>query len=231
MPNTEERITARDARAAEKAGPKFSPGEIIDCTAQNGREYQNAFVIKWVGEGSLGRPEFRETYSVSTPDGMQYATDNKMTLVARPISGDASAAAEKPAESSYAVFIAGRAWKVKTTTESVARKMQPVGTVAKEYFPLARRAEAAVSWVGNEKHNPGERLHWARGKSDDHLDCAGRHMTENEDWDVTVLPDGRVFAVLHAAQHAWRASALAQLAAEKYGGMVIMELEGSPGGG
>lgn len=123
------------------------------------------------------------------------------------------------------IYANGKTWVRKTLTEAAERKMQPVGTVAKNYFPLARRAEAAVAWIGNEKHNPGQELHWDRRKSNDHLDCAGRHMTESEDWDVTVLPDGRAFAVLHAAQLAWRASALAQLAAEKYGGVVVMQLE------
>lgn len=124
-----------------------------------------------------------------------------------------------------AILSDGRLWNVKPLLEAALRKMQPVGTVMKNYFPLADRARAAVAWLGNEKHNPGERLYWARGKSDDHLDCAGRHLTESDDWDVTVLPDGRVFAVLHAAQAAWRASALAQIAAEKYRGTVIVELE------
>lgn len=118
----------------------------------------------------------------------------------------------------------GKVWNVKEVAAAALRKMMPVGTVLKTYFPLARRAEAAVAWLGNEKHNPGEELHWARGKSDDHLDCLGRHMSESEDWDVTVLPDGRAFAVLHAAQAAWRASALAQLKAEEYGGVVVVEL-------
>lgn len=119
----------------------------------------------------------------------------------------------------------GKVWKIKPLAEAVLRKMQPVGTLLKEYFPLARRGEAAVAWVGNEKHNPGEPLHWAKDKSNDHLDCAGRHLSESDDWDVTVLPDGRAFAVLHAAQLAWRASALAEIAAEKYGGCVIFQVE------
>lgn len=124
----------------------------------------------------------------------------------------------------------GKVWDIKALSEAVIRKMMPVGTVAKKYFPLARRAEAAVSWLGNEKHNPGEELNWARDKSNDHLDCAGRHLTESDDWDVTVLPDGRAYAVLHAAQLAWRASALAELAAEKYSGVVIVQLEVPCGG-
>lgn len=118
-----------------------------------------------------------------------------------------------------------RAMKV---DDAAIRKMQPVGTVGRAYFPLADRARAAVAWVGNEKHNPGEPLHWARGKSDDHLDAMIRHATESEDWDTVVLPDGRVFQILHAAEAAWRASALAQLVAEKYGGEVIRVINPTP---
>lgn len=110
-------------------------------------------------------------------------------------------------------------------TESQIRKMQPVGSIVTLYFPDALRAVAAVAWVGNEKHNPGQHLHWARGKSDDHLECAVRHLQDanREQWDVTTLKDGRQYAVLHAAEAAWRALALLQLAVEQ-GGEVIQVL-------
>lgn len=115
--------------------------------------------------------------------------------------------------------------------DSAVRKMQPVGTIITQYFPDALLAVAAVAYVGNEKHNPGEPLHWARGKSDDHLDCDARHLIDSqrqghpEDvWDVTTLKDGRSFAVLHLAQHAWRALALLQLEVERQGGDVIQVL-------
>lgn len=126
--------------------------------------------------------------------------------------------------------------------ESAIRKMQPVGTIVTQYFPDALLAVAAVAYVGNEKHNPGEPLHWARGKSDDHLDCDVRHVIDANrsndvtrqramernmpppEWDVTTLKDGRSFAVLHLAQHAWRALALLQLEVERQGGDVIRVL-------
>lgn len=113
-------------------------------------------------------------------------------------------------------------------SDAQMRKMQPVGTIITQYFPDALLAVAAVAYVGNEKHNPGEKLHWARGKSDDHLDCDARHLIDanrpGETWDVTRLKDGREFAVLHLAQHAWRALALLQLEVEKQGGEVIKVL-------
>lgn len=112
--------------------------------------------------------------------------------------------------------------------ESAVRKMLPVGTLISQYFPDALLAVSAVAYVGNEKHNPGEPMHWARGKSDDHLECDARHLIDSQrsgsEWDVTTLKDGRSFAVLHLAQHAWRALALLQLEVERQGGDVIRVL-------
>jgi hypothetical protein len=115
-------------------------------------------------------------------------------------------------------------------SDSQLRKMMPVGVVATEYFPLGDRGRAAVSWVGNEKHNPNEHLHWARGKSDDHLDALVRHLQDMaapgaDGWDTVVLPDGRVYQVRHASAASWRASAIAQLDAESVNGQVIRRLK------
>jgi hypothetical protein len=64
--------------------------------------------------------------------------------------------------------------------DSAERKMYPVFSGVLQYFPAAIAALANHSYLGNEKHNPGQPLHWARGKSDDHLDAAGRHLTERD---------------------------------------------------
>lgn len=101
------------------------------------------------------------------------------------------------------------------------RKMLPVGTLLKQYFPDAFRAVAAVSWVGNQKHNPNLPLHWARGKSDDHLDCLIRHAMEKDVWDVVEV-DGKMYSTLHSASAAWRALALCQLEAEREGRFLIV---------
>lgn len=111
-----------------------------------------------------------------------------------------------------------------TVSEAALRKMQPVGTIITSYFPDALRAVAAVAYVGNEKHNPGEKLHWARGKSDDHDNALVRHLIDtygSDPWNVETMKDGRVFAVLHAANAAWRALALCQLEVEKLNGEVL----------
>ena len=112
--------------------------------------------------------------------------------------------------------------------ESAIRKMQPVGTILRSYFPDAFRAVAAVAWVGNQKHNPGEPLHWARGKSDDHFDCEVRHGLDPEEWDVTELKDGSAYAVQHAAQKAWRALAELQLIVEKNPGKAVIKVIRTP---
>ncbi len=93
-------------------------------------------------------------------------------------------------------------------TDSAARKATPVVTGVLDYFPLAIAAIARLSKKGSDKHNPGEPLHWARGKSTDHADCAGRHLMERG----TVEPES---GESHEVCLAWRALALAQLAEEK----------------
>lgn len=77
--------------------------------------------------------------------------------------------------------------------DSAERKTYPVHSGVLRYFPAAIAKVAHQSWIGNEKHNPGEELHWARGKSDDHLDAAARHLTEGD------LP-GAAWRILAALQ-------------------------------
>lgn len=87
------------------------------------------------------------------------------------------------------------------------RKEYPVYSGVLNYFPDAMMEVARVSYVGNEQHNPGEPLHWSRGKSNDHLDALTRHMLDAGQID----DDG----VRHSAKVAWRALANLQLEIEK----------------
>ena len=64
--------------------------------------------------------------------------------------------------------------------DSAERKTYPMYSGLLAYFPAALGRVAHHSYLGNEKHNPGQPLHHARGKSDDHLDCAARHLTEGD---------------------------------------------------
>lgn len=70
------------------------------------------------------------------------------------------------------------------------------------YFPAALAAVARVSKIGNDQHNPGQPMHWARGKSMDHENKILRHLMDAGTMDT----DG----TRHSAKVAWRALALLQ---------------------
>ncbi len=95
------------------------------------------------------------------------------------------------------------AWSSSLPTESKARKGVPMASGLLDYFPAALAAVAEVSKAGNDKHNPGEPLHHARGKSMDHADCIMRHLVDRGELDPE---DGQ----RHSAKVAWRALALLQ---------------------
>lgn len=93
--------------------------------------------------------------------------------------------------------------------DSANRKCYPVTTGFLDYFPDAVQAAAEVSFVGNEKHNPGEPMHHARGKSNDHADCIARHLMERGGFVDEVVGD-KVYRIRHSAALLWRAAALLQ---------------------
>lgn len=64
------------------------------------------------------------------------------------------------------------------STDSAERKRTPLYSGVIAYCPLALAAVARVSQRGNDKHNPGEPLHHAREKSNDHEDCMARHLVD-----------------------------------------------------
>ncbi len=86
-------------------------------------------------------------------------------------------------------------------TDSEERKNVPLYTGCMAYFPDALVEVARLSQFGNDKHNPGEPLHWSREKSGDHADCILRHQLEWNKMDE--------FGFYHAVPVAWRS--LAQL--------------------
>ena len=87
-------------------------------------------------------------------------------------------------------------------TVSIERKYYPVASGVLDYFPDALTVISHVSWAGNEQHNPGQPLHWARGKSADEADTMLRHFLQRGLLDT----DG----IRHSAKMAWRALALLQ---------------------
>lgn len=91
---------------------------------------------------------------------------------------------------------------------SAERKAEPIHSGVMLYFPDALAAVARVSKAGNDKHNPGQPLHWARGKSIDQMDAAARHMLTLEKIDAESNET-------EAAHNAWRALAQLQLIEER----------------
>ncbi len=91
-------------------------------------------------------------------------------------------------------------------TSSQKRKGIPIHTGFNAYFPLAIAEVARLSMVSNEKHNPGEPLHWSKHKSSDHADCLARHQLE---WDQ--MDDDTFY---HAVKVAWRAMAQLEILLE-----------------
>jgi hypothetical protein len=65
-------------------------------------------------------------------------------------------------------------------TDYEGRKAIPIFEGVVMYFPKALAAVAEVSHAGNQQHNPGEPLHWARGKSMDQYNTALRHMMDQQ---------------------------------------------------
>ena len=98
------------------------------------------------------------------------------------------------------------AW-ARLTTVSTERKDMPIYSGVIRYFPDALAEIAKLSKIGNDKHNPGEPLHWSRGKSTDELDCLVRHLLEAGTLDT----DG----ILHDVKICWRALANLQKLLER----------------
>ena len=119
--------------------------------------------------------------------------------------------------------------KLTLGTDSTDRKNIPVFSGVIKYAPAAIAGVARISKAGNDKHNPGEPLHHARGKSMDHADCIVRHVMDVADIEAAILRDEAIretFGLLPEAdallnevsQLAWRALMGSQELHEKYGG-------------
>ena len=106
-------------------------------------------------------------------------------------------------------------------TDSAERKSYPLHDGCLAYFPAALAGVARHSKAGNDKHNPGEPLHHARGKSMDHKDCILRHLVDLGDLLAarnrqTGIDDRAILDEVNAL--AWRALALSQELHERMGG-------------
>lgn len=89
------------------------------------------------------------------------------------------------------------------------RKAIPIWTGLIDYFPAALVEVAKVSALGNEQHNKGEELHWARGKSMNQIDTAMRHMMDSR---YTPRDSDGAY---HLAKAIWRLAAELELYLEQ----------------
>jgi hypothetical protein len=100
------------------------------------------------------------------------------------------------------------------STNSAERKRIAIFSGLLRYFPDALAYVAQISWAGNNKHNPGQPMHWNRAKSGDELDCVARHLLEVG----TIDPDDGFW---HDGKLAWRALANLQKHLEKVNNLPI----------
>lgn len=89
--------------------------------------------------------------------------------------------------------------------DSAERKRWPLFSGLLRYFPAALANVSNHSYLGNEKHNPGQPLNHARGKSGDHEDCIMRHLV-----DASEHKPGSPQRIDELRALAWRALALLQ---------------------
>jgi hypothetical protein len=94
-------------------------------------------------------------------------------------------------------------------SDAKERKAIPLASGVFDYFTSALIEVAKVSQAGNEQHNPGQPLHWSRGKSADHADTMMRHFVERGTIDTD--------KVRHSAKMCWRALAILEMEMEADG--------------
>lgn len=111
--------------------------------------------------------------------------------------------------------------KLTLPTDSNERKNYPLLSGLLKYFPAALAGVSNTSKLGNDKHNPGEPLHHARGKSMDHGDCIIRHLMDTEDLLAAMRREDKdvdeKMVLTEVNQLVWRALAYSQLIHEKFG--------------
>lgn len=103
--------------------------------------------------------------------------------------------------------------------DSQLRKEYPLWRGLWRYFPAALAGVARHSKHGNDKHNPGEEMHHARGKSNDHADCILRHIMDLSDMLARGQHAQDCKAILDEANAmVWRTCAWSQILHEQIGG-------------
>lgn len=151
-----------------------------------------------------GCMQYRQQQNDETPDGRGYPA------AASPVLAQAK---RELAEAHALIGGTTNPLPVTLPVEAADRKAIPLVSGVLDYFPAALAAVAALSKKGNDQHNPGQPMHWAREKSTDHADCIGRHLLDRG----TIDTDG----VRHSAKVAWRALAMLQIELEAQEGAPI----------
>lgn len=82
------------------------------------------------------------------------------------------------------------------------RQEFPMADGLLDYFPNALAEVSRISKMAGDKHHPGEKLHWERGKSMDHRNKIIRHLIDSGKKDAN--------GNRHSGGLAWRALALLQ---------------------
>jgi hypothetical protein len=123
----------------------------------------------------------------------------------------------------HAPSVPGIIAKPAPVSESAKRKGMPLFSGFLQYFPKSSLAVSEHSRKGNDKHNPGQPLHWAKAKSQDHADCVARHLVDiGPEWDAVDAETGS----LHAVALVWRAHALLETVLEaKAAGLTVREYQ------
>lgn len=137
------------------------------------------------------------------------ATRARARLKNAPLAADAAVALDAPKDAEPSPVQGGR---LLARLSSAERKRYPMAAGLMDYFPDALAVVSNVSFEGNEKHNPGQPLHHARGKSNDHADCIARHLAERGGFDGKIR---------HSGALAWRALALLQEELEQEMGLSL----------
>lgn len=154
--------------------------------------------------------ELLDTRDPDIPSPLQIPADRVAYVLSSAVSEPKGASKREPGEIIEVDDPRDIALVQAMPVDSQARKDVPITTGVFDYFPAALAYVARVSKAGNDKHNPGQPLHWARGKSTDQADAIGRHLLERGGID----PDT---GMRYSAQLAWRALALLQLELEEAG--------------
>ena len=97
------------------------------------------------------------------------------------------------------------------SSDAKTRKGMPIYSGFVKYFPHAMAAVAELSRIGNDQHNPGQPLHWAKEKSTDQEDCILRHLVDYAADPYHRDPDG----VHPLVKVAWRAMAALESAHDR----------------